>query len=190
MFFTSISKNSSDESENVSVNALLGSSNLKWAIIRLFPSYIQWTNFNPVQSKCWRWLRKGSLSACGRAIVLQPSSMKSWVLLSCCMHTYCLLSLPHDRYWVGIVLYIMLLFECEKINNSDHLPIPTYPSLSVWLALIALSPHYSTCMSYNLFIFCQICLKFLHKFFTHCNTHTDCFILSIKKKNWKFDDYG
>ena len=46
------------------------------------------------------------------------------------------------------------------------------------------SHNYSTCITYNFFIFCPICLKFSHKFL-----HTYSFILNIKKQNWKISQF-
>ena len=72
----------------------------------------------------------------------------------------------------------------KKINNLDQYPLPTLITRCAAGSnrLQAVTPNYSTCISYNFFIFCPICLKFSHKFL-----HTYSFILSIIEK---FDDFA
>ena len=81
----------------------------------------------------------------------------------------CFLCILHDRNFITIAL------ECLKKKNQYIGPLPhPLPSLACrplglfWLQ--AITPNYSTCISYN-FIFCRICLKFSHKFFTHILIH-------------------
>ena len=82
--------------------------------------------------------------------------------------------------------FLCITASIGKSNTFYHYP-PLPPLVSgmtgqaVWPIYIHLASHnYLTCISYNFFIFCPICLKFSHKFL-----HTYSFILSIKKQNWK-----
>ena len=63
-------------------------------------------------------------------------------------------------------------------------PPPLVSGMAGHIWLLAFTPKYSTCISYNFFIFCPICLKFSHKFL-----YTYSFILSIKKNNWKISRF-
>ena len=136
---------------------MLGSSTLKWANhTSLSIQYSRrWTNFSPVQvqSKCWRLLsmRKGYFFA---TFLSQVSNVTE---LFTCMQIYPS-SLLTNTTWqtLGSNCIYCVSIRREKINTSDHYPPP--------------------CISYNLFIFCPIGLKFSQKFL-----HAYCFILSIKK---------
>ena len=95
-----------------------------------------------------------------------------------CWHTS-FLCILHDRHFVRIA------FDSIQRNNQYIGPLPhPLPSLAcgtagpIWLH--AITSNYSTCKSYNFFIFCTIFLKFPHKFL-----HTHSFILTIIKHNWK-----
>ena len=174
------------------IKVLQGSSSLKWAILSLFPSNNECGGlfFSPVQSNFGLLFGKASSDAGGRAIFfaacLHQVSSVADVWCADNRHTR-FLCILHDRYFVAIALYSL---EKKRINTVEcrPLPHPLHPLLCrppglLWLHPV--SPNYSTFISYNFFIFCLICLKFLHKFL-----HTNCFILSIIKNNWKFDDFA
>ena len=129
------------------------------------------STFSPVQSSFELSLGKASSDA---------SVVCYWGLLS--WHTRFLWIL-HDRHFVTIAIESL---EKKKSIHWTITPPPTLPCLpSARFNLTAsVTPNYSTCISYNFFIFCPICLTFSHKFL-----YTYCFILSIKNSR-RFDDSG
>ena len=84
----------------------------------------------------------------------------------------------HDTYVVPITLD--RLQKKQYIGPLPH-PLPSpWVRIGWWHRLQDITSKCSNCISYNLFIFCPICMKFSHKFL-----HTYCFILCIKKKKSK-----
>ena len=127
--------------------------------------------------------KKGMLWRSESHFLLKVISLNKWRVIWWCLlllyytsmglvprHT-CSLCILQYRTFVTIAL------ECLEKKNQYigplHHPLPSLacrPLGLFWLQ--AVTPNYSTCISYNFFIFCPICLKFSHKF-----PHTYCFIL-------------
>ena len=106
---------------------LHGSSSLKWAIIRLFPSNIHGDKLILVP---YRW-GLGDLSVmlaqvqAGGIFFSQYDSIKSQVLLSCCMRTYPFPLLTAWQILGSNSLNCVLKWKNQYFRRSDHYPTPT-----------------------------------------------------------------
>ena len=134
-------------------------------------------NFRPCTVKVWEIAFQIQACASGRASSTQPSTMKSQGWPSSGMQSIqSLFSLPHSyQIHVGIAYFVGW---CAKINNSDLLPHSYTPLLVFWPTtcwLHPLCPAFSTCVSYNYFIF----LSDFSEIFTLLSTHI---LLHFKNK--------
>ena len=160
---------------------MLGSSSFKWAQTQLcrpsgygaywlFVPYSRVLRYRPV---------KPSSDQLRGVHIAQPLLMKSRVLLrSGTRHTRFL-----STTWIGKALDSFHKKK-EYIWPFLHPLPPLVSGMAGHIWLLAFTPKNSTCISYNFFFFCPICLKFLHKFL-----YTYSFILSIKKNNWKISRF-
>ena len=126
----------------------------------------------------YRCVKRAQLIAEGYTERSPPSWKLEWYWGVVCCHTR-FLCILHVTNVEGIPLANLV----RKNNTLHHYPHPL-PSLECVTPrsnmITAAHVKYSNCIRYNFFIFCPICMQFLHNIL-----HTYSFILSIIKHNWK-----